>query len=94
MRTRGSTRNEVTADSGSASVQPTAPQAQPSGQSISPYIREHPSPPPVPATLASIMNAYPGPGPAGPESRAGSTSEPTHVNGNASGSASSGGSKS
>jgi hypothetical protein len=90
MRTRGSTRNDVVADSGSAAV-PPAPQVHPSGQSISPYIREHPSPPPVPATLASIMNAYPGP--AAPESRSGSASEQAHANGNASGSASNGGSE-
>jgi hypothetical protein len=91
MRTRNSTRNDVIADSGSASVQPPALQAQLSGQTISPYIRERPSPPPVPATLASIMNAYPGP--AAPESRSGSASEQAHANGIASGSASNGGSE-
>jgi hypothetical protein len=90
MRTRGSSRNEAAAQSRSGSVQPAAPQ-QSSGQTVSPYIRDHPSPPPVPATLASIMNAYPGPGPAAPES----TNETTQVNGsgNSNGSASNGGSE-
>jgi hypothetical protein len=92
MRTRGNSRQDPAEPSRSGSAQPST-QAQSSGQTMSPYIRDHSLPPPaVPATLASIMNAYPGPGPA-PESRPGSTNEPVHTNGNISGSASNGGSE-
>lgn len=51
-----------------APAQPRVAQGSPPAESaagqtnISPYIRDHQSPPPVPATFASIMNAYPAPG--------------------------------
>jgi hypothetical protein len=83
MRTRGSSRQEAAAPSRSGSIQP---QAQSSGQTVCPYIRDHSTPPSVPATLASIMNAYPGPGPAVPETRPSPANEPGHtINGGASG---------
>lgn len=85
MRTRAVSRNEQRADSQSTSVQP--PQAP--GSNHSPYIVHRPSsPPPVPATFASIMNAYPG-----PDSGPGSGNGRLHANGNASGSVSNAGSE-
>jgi hypothetical protein len=52
MRTRGGSRNELA----EKSVQPP-----PQSSTRSPYLVTLPSPPAVPATFASIMNAYPAP---------------------------------
>lgn len=76
MRTRASSRHEASPEQPLASNQ-----AQPANRS--PYLVTRPSPPPVPATFASIMNAYPAPGPGSAlESSPSSGNGAPHTNGN------------
>lgn len=87
MRTRGSSKNEAAIDSRAGSVQIAALHES---SSRSPYLVTQPSPPPVPPTFASIMNAYPAPE-SSSGSRPGSGNGAAHANGN--GSASNAGSE-
>lgn len=83
-RPRTVSRSEALPGSRSSSAKPDV-QPSASAQGRSPYLANQPSPPPVPPTFASIMNAYPAPD-STPTPASGNGHPPP--NGNASGSAS------